>query len=294
MARRDGVLLVGHGSRADAGRLEMVALAEQTASAWAGTPVELGFLELSQPPAGAALDRLVGAGCDRIAVVPLMLHAAGHSKSDVPAVVLQGRARHPGVQLRYARPFGVDGRLVALAADRIKAAGGGGAALAMVGRGTSDPDANAETYKAARLLAEAVGARLFDVGFSGVTWPTVPESLERLVRLGADRIVGFSWFLATGVLVDRAAGQLVALADRTGLDVVDAGWFGPDPTLVELVRDRATEALTGSVAMSCDTCVHRAPFPGQENKVGQPLGVGHSHLAAEHRSHPHEHGEHQH
>ncbi|MGH9151172.1 MAG: sirohydrochlorin chelatase [Acidimicrobiales bacterium] len=279
----DGLLLVAHGSRSTAGQGEMRALAGEVRARRPSLPVELGYLELCDPPAGPALDRLVAAGCDRIGVVPLMLHAAGHSKSDVPAVVLEARLRHPGVEVAYGRPFGVDHALVSLAAKRIAAVGGAGRPLAVMGRGTSDPDANAEGCRATRLLAESTGAPVVVTGFSGVTWPTVPEALDQLTRLTDGPITVFAWFLATGVLVDRIVEDVAALRRRTGLDVAEAGWFGPDPVLAELALARFDEALGGRVQMNCDACAYRRPFPGLEDRVGQPLGQGHSHLAAEHR-----------
>lgn len=279
----DGLLLVAHGSRSPAGQGEMQALADEVMARQPSLPVELGYLELCDPPAGLALDRLVGRGCDRIGVVPLMLHAAGHSKSDVPAVVLEARLRHPDVKVAYGRPFGVDHALVSLAAKRVAAVGGAGRPLAVIGRGTSDPDANAEVCKAARLVAESTGAPVVVAGFSGVTWPTVPESLDQLTRLADGPLTVFTWFLATGVLLDRIASDVAALRQRTGLAVTEAGWFGPDPVVAELTLARFEEAMGGQVRMNCDACAYRRPFPGLDGRVGQALGRGHSHLAVEHR-----------
>ncbi|HKH87651.1 MAG TPA: sirohydrochlorin chelatase [Acidimicrobiales bacterium] len=284
----DGLLLVGHGTRSGAGRTEMLQLGELVAAGVGAVAVETGFLELSDPPAGVALDRLVSGGATRIAVVPLMLNAAGHSKSDVPAVVLDGRERHPGVTLHYGRPLGPDQVVLALARDRIEAAGGAGLPLALLARGTSDPDANAEAYKAGRLLAEFVGSPLVVTGFSGVTWPSVGETLEQLRRQGVDRLACFAWYLCTGLLVDRMKSDFAEFSERSGVEVVDAGYLGPDPSLVPLVLQRYAEALGADIRMNCDACSYRRPFPGLEDRVGQELGRGHSHLAAEHRRHTHD------
>jgi sirohydrochlorin cobaltochelatase len=282
----EGLLLVAHGSRSADGQREMEELAAVVAStAPAGVLVDMGYLELSDPPAGVALDRLVAAGADEIAVVPLMLLAAGHSKSDVPAVVLEGRARHPRVVLHYARPLGIDAALVEVAQRRIREANGAGAAVALLARGTSDPDANGDVHKISRLLAEATGAELVGTGFAGVTWPDVAGALDQLHRLGATRVVAFSWFLATGLLLERIRRELASFASRTGVEVIDAGHFGPAPEVADLVLARAREAVAGAVRTNCDVCVYRAPFAGSSERVGRPKGEGHSHLAVEHRHH---------
>jgi sirohydrochlorin ferrochelatase len=285
----DHLLLVAHGSRSTHGQEEMARLADVVRSMVPGTDVRLGYLEMSEPPASAVIDSLLADGVDDVIVVPLMLHAAGHSKSDVPAVVLEARARHPKARLRYARPFGVDAALLDLAHKQLADVGALGVPLAVLARGTSDPDANAEAAKAARLLAEMSGSRLVVSGFSGVTWPSVPEALEQLQRLGAERIAAFAWYIATGVLLDRMKEDFARFTAATGIEVLDAGHFGAGTELAQLVLDRVAEAEAGEVRMNCDTCSYRAPFPGLESRAGQALGVGHSHLAEEHRHHDHHH-----
>ena len=289
----EAVVLVAHGSRSPAGRDEMLALASAVASARPGTPVRAGFLEMSDPPASTVLEDLLDSGVRDVTVVPLMLLAAGHAKSDVPAVVLQARARHPGARIAYGRPLGVDHALLTLARRRLEAAGAVGLPLALLARGTSDPDANAEAWRASRLLADMAETRLVATGFSGLTWPTVTGALEQLQRLGATRIAVFSWFLATGVLLDRMRTDWQAFASATGVGVLDAGHFGIEPELVSLVWSRVDEAGAGWVMANCDTCAYRRPFPGLADRVGMAIGVGHSHLAAEHRS-GHDHGGHDH
>jgi sirohydrochlorin cobaltochelatase len=265
----------------------MLAFGELVAGSAENFKVETGFLELSDPPAGVALDRLINKGAKRIAVVPLMLNGGGHSKSDVPAVVLEARLRHPKVAILYGRPLGLDTRILSLAAARISDVRGNAKPLAVIARGTSEPEANADAFKVSRLLAEACSSPLVMTGFSGVTWPDVPTVLGQLEVLGAKEIVCFAWFLFTGLLIQRMKSDFHDFARRTGVQVIDAGYLGPSPELVPVVLERAKEALEGQATMTCDTCSYRLPFPGLEERVGTPLGQGHSHLAEEHRHHHH-------
>ena len=283
----EGILLVGHGSRTQRGRDELMRLGTLVEEGAREKPVETGFLELSDPPADLALDRLVERGVGRVTVVPLMLNAAGHAKSDVPAVVLEGRARHPAVPISYGRALGIDHITVSVAQQRIRDADGAKLPLLVVARGTSEPEANADAARVSRLLAECSDAPLVVTGFSGMTWPSVPDALEQCRRLGVERLVMLAWYLSTGILVERMQAQAAAWSEETGIEVIDAGHLGPDPALVPLVLARAAEASAGEVKMSCDVCSYRAPFPGLEGRVGQPVGIGHSHLAADHRHHTH-------
>jgi sirohydrochlorin cobaltochelatase len=282
----DGLLLVGHGSRSLASGGEMSDLCVLVREQLPDVHVDLGFLEMNDPPAGQVLDLLVAQGGRRVVVLPLVLLSAGHAKSDVPAIVVDGRRRHPGVDVRFGSPLGISRDLVAILGGAVVEAGGGGLPLLVIARGTSDPDANGDAHKAARLVAEWTGAPFVHTGFTGVTGPSVPDALDVFARLGYHRMAVVFWFLCTGRLVERARDQIATFSGRTGVGVVDAGYLGPDPRVAPLVARRYLDALEGTIAQNCDTCSYRAPWPGLEDRVGQEIGVGHSHLAASHR-HPH-------
>jgi sirohydrochlorin cobaltochelatase len=288
----DGLLLVGHGSYCHVSGSEMAMIGRHVSAARPDLAVEVGYLEMSDPPAGVAFDRLVARGVKRITILPMMLLAAGHSKSDVPAVVVEARLKYPNMPIVYGRPFGVDHALCAIAHDNIAQVGGTGNPLLVIARGTSDPDANGEACRASRLMAEFEKAPFVITGFSGVTGPRVPEALDMCAKLGATKLTVFSWFICNGKLVQRILADERAFAAERNIEIIDAGYFGPDPRLVPVILERYREANEGKVTMSCDTCAYRLPFPGEEDRVGQPIGVGHSHLALEHRTGGHSHDGH--
>lgn len=283
----EGLLLVAHGSVCARSAEEMQALAVLVGRSLPDVDVGVGYLEMSEPPAGTVADDLVAGGCRRVVVLPLMLLGAGHAKSDVPAVVHEARLRHRArpVEFPFGAPLGVSRAPVELLGKAVVASGGAGLPLLLVARGTSDPDANADAYKAARLVAEWTGAPFAYVGFSGVTGPTVPEAADVFGRLGFARMAVAWWFLCHGKLIERGRDDLARFSARAGVEIVDAGHLGPDPALVPLVVERYQEALAGMASVNCDTCAYRAPWPGIEDRVGQAIGVGHSHLAIEHRHH---------
>ena len=282
----DGLLLVGHGSRSGDGAAEMLALAGLVCAALPDVMVDVGFLEMTDPPAGPVLDRLAAAGCGRVVVLPLVLLGAGHAKSDVPALVLDARQRHPEMHVHFGSPLGISRDLVEVLGGSLRAAGGEGLPLLLIARGTSDPDANGDAHKVTRLLGEWVGAPFVHTAFTGVTVPSVADGLDVFARLGHRRMAVAFWFLCTGVLVERARADVAAFSAATGVEVVDAGYLGPDPRLVPAVLERYEEAVRGIPAVNCDLCAYRAPWPGREDRQGQPIGVGHSHLAVEHRHLP--------
>jgi sirohydrochlorin cobaltochelatase len=263
----------------------MRALAKLVRDALPEVVVDVGFLEMTDPPAGPVFDELAAAGCGRVVVLPLVLLGAGHAKSDVPALVLEARQRHPEIHVHLGSPLGVSHDLVGLLGAALSAAGGSGLPLLLIARGTSDPDANGDAHKVTRLLGEWVGSPFVHTAFTGVTGPNVADGLAVFDRLGHRRMAVAFWFLCTGVLVERARADIAEFTAATGVEVVDAGYLGPDPRVVPAIVERYEESVRGIPAVNCDLCAYRAPWPGREGRQGQPIGVGHSHLAIEHRHH---------
>ncbi len=179
--RRPSLLIVGHGSRSAAGVAEYWDLAKVVAGAAPDLHVGCGFIELAEPDLDAAVDRLVERGARSVVAVPLVLLGAGHMKDDGPAALHRGRHRHPGVRFAYARHLGLHPLVLAVAEDRIREAVGDGdpaeTAVVIVGRGSSDPDANADLYKVARLLWDSRGLAMVEPAFVSLINNIVPAAL---------------------------------------------------------------------------------------------------------------------
>jgi sirohydrochlorin cobaltochelatase len=286
-AARVPLLVVGHGTRDDEG---VAGFGKFLARLRGRMPVDVagGFIELSPPPLAAAVAELVARGHRHLAAVPLVLVSAGHGKGDIPGAMARELARHPGLSYAYGRPLGPHPGLLALLDRRADAALGPAAAgpaaraetaVLLVGRGSTDPDGNAEVYKVARLLWEGRGFGSVETAFVSLARPYVPEGLDRCRRLGFRRIVVLPYFLFPGVLPDRVRAAAGAYAEgHPELDVRCAAVLGDCDGLADLVVERYTEALAGDIRMNCDTCVYRAAMPGFEHRVGAPQ-VPHHHPA---------------
>ncbi|MEU8212905.1 uroporphyrinogen-III C-methyltransferase [Micromonospora sp. NPDC049044] len=296
-----GLVIVGHGTRSAAGVEQFAALVERVRRRADIGDVEGGFIELSRPPLTDAVGALVARGHRALVALPLVLTGAGHGKGDIPAAMAREQERHPGLSYRYGRPLGPHPLLHTALEERVDAALAGadraGTWVALIGRGSTDPDANAEVAKVARLLWEGRGYAGVEPGFISLASPSVPDVLERLRRLGARRIVVAPYFLFAGVLPDRIVAQSAEFAAaHPDLDVRVAEVIGDCDALADLVRERHAEALAGDIRMNCDTCAYRVLMPGFADKVGRPQRphdhpddpVGHHHHHA--HSHQHDHG----
>jgi sirohydrochlorin cobaltochelatase len=280
------LLIVGHGSRDPRGAREFHDLVGLVRRRNPSLTVEGGFIELSRPPISECLDRLAKGGAKNVAAVPLMLLSAGHAKDDIPATLVREKTDHPGIYFRYGRTLGIRAELLELMDERVSAAVSEkeDTAVLVVGRGSSDPDANSDLSKIARLFYEGRPYPMVESAYVSMTPPDVATALDRCSRLGAKRIVVFSYFLFTGVLEGRIRRQSEAFTESNpGVEVRYAGYFGPDPRVADLLVERYTEALEGDIRMNCDVCVHRVALPGFDEKVGAP---------ATPHYHPDEHGHH--
>ncbi len=269
------LLIVGHGSRDGRGVREFHELVALVRERNPELAVEGGFIELSRPPLSECVERLSRGGARRIAAVPLMLLAAGHAKDDVPATLVREKMQHPEVEFRYGRALGIRPELLSLMDERICAAvpeeEREETAVLIVGRGSSDPDANSDLAKISRLFYEGRPYPMVETAYVSLSPPNVAEGLERCRRLGARRVVVFSYFLFTGVLEERIRRQSEEFAtENPEMAVSYAGYFGPHPLVVDLLVERYHEALRGDIRMNCDVCVHRVALPGFEEKVGAP------------------------
>ena len=288
------LLLAAHGTTDQAGVDAFAALAGRVAklAAAGGTRVAGGFIELSAPALRDAVSSLVNGHPAAMVAVPLMLSAAGHAKGDIPAALAREGSRHPGLTWTYARPLGPHPDLISLLDKRVAAVGGHTPpAVLLVGRGSTDPDANADVVKTARLLWEGRDYPLAETAFVSLARPDVAEGLERCRLLsaglpgaglpGSQRIVVARYFLFPGVLPDRVAEQAAAYAAaHPELDIACTDVLGDCDEIAALVYERYHEALAGDIRMNCDVCVYRIAMPGFEHRVGAPQ---HPH------DHPHDH-----
>jgi sirohydrochlorin cobaltochelatase len=285
---RTGLLMCGHGSRDVDAIAEFERMTRAVRARLTGYEVDHGYLEFARPMIRDGLEALKRRGVSRILALPGMLFAAGHVKNDIPWELNSFAVDNPGIAVSYGRDLAIDPNLLRAAADRIEAAldrAGGDAIeraetlLVVIGRGTSDPDANSNIAKVARMLWEGLGFGWAEIGFSGVAFPRVTQTLERAVRLGFRRIVVFPYFLFTGVLVKRIYGETDAVAARhPEIAFVKADYLNDHPLVLDSFVERIDEIGRGANAMNCGLCKYRTQVVGYETDAGAPQAGHHHHV----------------
>jgi sirohydrochlorin cobaltochelatase len=267
------LVLAGHGTRDAAGQAVAAGLVAAVQRTLPGIRVQPAYVDNQAPGVRTALGELAADGITRAAVVPLLLTAASHSKTDVSAAVQSARHDLPALTVSYGRPLGPHPLLLSALRERLAAAGvrpdgpdAADTAVVLAAAGAADADANAEVTKVARLLLEGSQWAFVEAAFASATRPSVPDVVSMLRRLGVPRVVVAPYFLAPGFLVNRVLRQ----AEEAGADVMSEV-LGDHADVARLVVERYREALGGDIRMNCDTCAHRGVIAPRRQELTEPL-----------------------
>ena len=273
------IVLAAHGSRDPAALREVEALLEMMRRRAPNRIIGLGFLEFAVPTIDAGVKAVIDAGAARVVMLPALLLAATHAKNDMPGELALLKRRFPDTEFHFGAPMDLHPRLLRLAQQRVLEAEQSAqrttrradSCLVVVGRGTTDPDANSEVSKLARMLEEGLGFGASFVCYAGTAEPEVAAGLRSAAKLGYQRLVVFPYFLFDGVLVKRiyaAADELQARHPE--LEVLKAGYLGAHEEVAAVFLERAQEGVEGRATMNCSLCKYRVQIVGFEEQVGAP------------------------
>ncbi len=240
--RAEPLVLVAHGSRDPRAERSTGALARAVRAARPGARVDTAFLDFVTP---RLTDALAAVGDPAAIVVPLLLTAAYHGRVDVPGEV--GRFRATGRRVGLAEVLGPVAGPVADAVPvdllvrglirRLGEAGAGAAdGLVLAAAGTRKVPALESVDLVAAALGRSLGVPC-RTGYASGAGPEAGEAVRALRAAGARRIAVASYFLAPGLLYDRA----VDAARAAGAGTV-AEPLGDAPEVVDLVLHRADAA----------------------------------------------------
>jgi sirohydrochlorin ferrochelatase len=235
---RAPLLAVAHGSRdprAAATVEELLDLVRRRS----GLRVLTSYLDHAPPSPVQALGALAGEGVGEAVVLPLLLTAAYHSKTDIPGALAEARRTHPRMRLRYGATLGPHPLMIAALERRLAEAGvtpDPDTALVLAAAGSSDPSANGTISRMARAWH---GWRRVVPAYASAARPTPAEAVRALREAGARRVAVASYFLAPGYFADKVREESLA----AGAAAVSAA-LGAAPELAEIVEQRYAEIIT--------------------------------------------------
>jgi sirohydrochlorin ferrochelatase len=252
------LVAVAHGSkdpRAAATVSELLGVvAARAAETGGGVDVRAAFLDHCAPTLPQVLGALVGGrarpGKAPCIVVPLLLTAAYHSKSDIPAQLAAAAGRDGAaaeLDVRCTDTLGPDPLLLAALERRLGEAGVGvdsaadraRTAVVLAAAGSSDPAANATIADLAAAWRRDRGWRAVVPAYASAAGPSPAEAVASLRAAASGPVVVATYLLAPGYFADKIRAGAVA----AGASAV-SGVLGAAPEVAEVVLARYREAAT--------------------------------------------------
>lgn len=117
------IILIGHGSpKKEANNINVIAdLLHRTIHPGCGkTCVKVAYLQFVEPDIRQAIEECAADGAQTIILHPFFLSAGMHVTKDIPEVIAEAKAAHPGIDFRYTEPLGLHDGLVDIVLDRIR------------------------------------------------------------------------------------------------------------------------------------------------------------------------------
>lgn len=288
-----GILLCGHGSRKPAAVEHFNNLAHQFRQHYTAWEVQHGFLEFSKPVYAEAVKKLYQQGVRQIVALPIMLFAASHVKNDIPHELNSIQNAYPDLEILMSSPVGLSPQLLKLCQQLVQQTAQAhqvqnlkDCALLVVGRGTTDPDANSDVEKLNRMLVEGLGFGMGLTAYSGTATPALPEALNWLSKLPFQQIIALPMFFFTGILLDRVQNQVEQHNKTSQQSCFLTPALGGGAWLMQLMDERIHQSLKKVANMNCQLCKYRVQIIGYEQQQGQKQ-VGHHYHAQAGHAHKH-------
>ena len=284
MSTKKGILICGHGSRDPEGVDGFKELVRLLKLRYPDRIVDYGFLEFSHPVYVAAIDRMCLNGVREITAIPAILFAGGHAKNDIPYEMNTLQNQYSGLKIKLGKHIGITASILQLSKKIIEQAESlvqpvdrKEACLLVVGRGTSDPDANSDVAKLTRMVWEGMGFGFATTTYIGVTQPLLKDTLPLINQLPYKRIIALPVFLFTGILLKKIHHQIDEFRDVSNKELIYTKSFECDELLLQTIDERIQEVEQGNPNMNCQLCKYRTQIIGYESEVGKEQ-MGH-HLA---------------
>ena len=231
------MIAVAHGSTDPRASATVAELAELVRRRRPGLDLRTAFLGHAPPSLPQVLGT-IEAGY-RVRVMPLLLTAAYHSKSDIPRML----ARIPRPQVSYGATLGPHPLLISALerrlaeADPAALADPGRTAVVLAAAGSSDPDANATIAGLAAQWQDRAGWQAVCPAYASAAGPTPAEAVTALLRTGVSRVVVATYLLAPGLFADRIRAASLA----AGAAAVSPA-LGACAEVADVLLDRFEEA----------------------------------------------------
>jgi sirohydrochlorin ferrochelatase len=117
---KKALIIVDHGSKLKEANEMLIDIAERIKKK-NNSEFEIitySHMELAEPTISQAFDDCVSKGADHIVVHPYFLAPGRHSTQDIPRMVKEAAAKHPGVSYKVTEPLGIHDKIIEAILER--------------------------------------------------------------------------------------------------------------------------------------------------------------------------------
>ena len=114
------IVIVDHGSRREASNQMLEDFVEMFRAQGDYAIVEPAHMELAEPSIATAFARCVARGATRVVVAPYCLAPGRHWHKDIPELVADAAANHPGIEHMVTAPIGLHEAMCRIITTRIE------------------------------------------------------------------------------------------------------------------------------------------------------------------------------
>ncbi len=114
---RHAIVLFAHGSRDALWRRPIEAVADEVKQLSPDTQVACAYLEMTEPDLPTTVASLVQTGVNVIRIVPMFLGVGRHAREDLPLLLQDLMAQHPGVTFELRNAIGEEPELTRAMAE---------------------------------------------------------------------------------------------------------------------------------------------------------------------------------
>ena len=118
MAKK-ALLIVDHGSKRNEANDMLPGVVEMLREKSDFKVVFHAHMELAEPTIQQGFDACVSAGAEEVIVHPYFLSPGRHSTLDIPRMVAEAAARHPGVSFCVTEPLGLHSKMREVILERV-------------------------------------------------------------------------------------------------------------------------------------------------------------------------------
>ncbi|MDR7072426.1 sirohydrochlorin chelatase [Fictibacillus barbaricus] len=239
------LLLICHGSRLKEGSEQAKSFVQQCIES-IDTPIkEICFLELAEPSIKEGFETCIKKGATKIAVVPVLLLSANHSKRDIPDELIKLRNQYPAVEITYGRPFGVHESISDLLWEKINnkvSSLKDTSHVLLIGRGSSDPDVKRDLELIAKQLRERYRVPQIQACFLTGSKPRFEDALTK-IQEACDQVVIVPYLLFTGLLLKGINKTINEYKGHNEKEIMICEALGYHPILRKVLETRINETL---------------------------------------------------